>query len=206
MLVGYMRLSRIDEPGVLEEQRRVLIAAGVAEKRIFQDRSMRRIGLDACLQSLRPGDVLVVWRLDRLGRSLRHLVAVVHALMQRGVGLKVLTGEGAALDTTVARGVNIADLFMALTEFERNMAMEFTHTPTPAGKRTRKGGPALKLSEVQLRTIQLLIKKPHVNVTRLCDEMGISRQTFYRYVSPDGELRPHGIKLLQRTNMSNDSD
>src|SRR5690349_6955235 len=99
-----MRVSKADGSQVLDLQRDALLAAGVEPERLYEDhasgkRDDHRPGLDACLKSLRAGDTLVVWKLDRLGRNLRHLVNVVHDLTGLRIGLKVLAGEGAAIDT-----------------------------------------------------------------------------------------------------------
>src|SRR5271168_4870868 len=85
-----------------------------------------RPGLASCLQSLREGDTLVVWKLDRLGRNLRHLVNTVHDLTAGGIGLRVLTGQGAAIDTTTAAGKLVFGIFAALAEFERELITERT--------------------------------------------------------------------------------
>jgi DNA invertase Pin-like site-specific DNA recombinase len=107
MLVGYMRVSKADGSQNTDLQRDALIAAGVPPESIYEDQASGkkddRPGLAACLKALRSGDTLLVWKLDRLGRDLRHLVNTVHDLTVRGVGLKVLTGEGAAIDTTRPR-------------------------------------------------------------------------------------------------------
>jgi Resolvase, N terminal domain len=103
-LVGYMRVSKADGSQVLDLQRDALVAVGVPERNIYSDTASGkkddRPGLEACLKALRPGDALVVWKLDRLGRNLRHLVNVVHDLTERNIGLRVLAGQGAAIDTT----------------------------------------------------------------------------------------------------------
>jgi DNA invertase Pin-like site-specific DNA recombinase len=97
MLVGYMRVSKADGSQTVELQRDALLAAGVDAAQLYQDRASGRRddrpGLAACLKALRDGDTLVVWKLDRLGRNLHHLVTTVHELTARGVGLKVLTGQ-----------------------------------------------------------------------------------------------------------------
>ena len=104
MLIGYMRVSKSDGSQTIDLQRDALIAAGVDSAQIYEDRASGRLdarpGLGATLKVLRAGDTLVVWRLDRLGRNLRHLVNTVHDLTKRGVGFKVLTGHGASIDTT----------------------------------------------------------------------------------------------------------
>jgi DNA invertase Pin-like site-specific DNA recombinase len=99
MLIGYLRVSKSDGSQSGELQRDALTAAGVKPARIYEDRASGRLdarpGLEAALKALRPGDTLVVWKLDRLGRNLRHLVNAVHELTQHGVGFKVLSGQGA---------------------------------------------------------------------------------------------------------------
>ena len=130
-LIGYMRVSKADGSQVLDPARRdALISAGVSERHLYSDTASGkkddRPGLGACLQALRKGDTLVVWKLDRLGRSLRHLVNVVHDLTSRGVGLRVLTGRGAAIDTTTPAGKLVFGIFASLAEFERDLISERT--------------------------------------------------------------------------------
>jgi DNA invertase Pin-like site-specific DNA recombinase len=107
MLIGYMRVSKADGSQTTDPQRDALLEAGVDEEALYQDRASGkkddRPGLESCLKAVRGGDTLVVWKLDRLGRDLHHLVNTVHDLTARGVGLKVLTGQGAAIDTTLPR-------------------------------------------------------------------------------------------------------
>ena len=98
MLIGYMRISKADGSQVVDLQRDALLAAGVEPDQLYQDLASGkrddRPGLAAALKALRRGDALVAWKLDRLGRDLRHLVNLVHELTERGVGLKILTGQG----------------------------------------------------------------------------------------------------------------
>ena len=123
MLIGYARVSKADGSQSLDLQRDALIAAGVDEEQIYSDQASGkkndRPGLEACLKALREGDVLVIWKLDRMGRSLNHLVKTTTLLSERGVGLKVLTGQGAQIDTTTAAGRLSFGIFAALAEFER---------------------------------------------------------------------------------------
>jgi len=118
MLVGYMRVSKADGSQTVTLQRDALVAAGVDAAQLYEDHASGctddRPGLASCLKALRKGDQLVVWKLDRLGRNLHHLVNTVHDLTARGVGLKVLTGQGAAIDTTTAAGKLVFGIFAAL--------------------------------------------------------------------------------------------
>ena len=121
MLIGYMRVSKADGSQTTDPQRDALLEAGVDAAALYQDRASGkkddRPGLESCLKAVRGGDTLVVWKLDRLGRDLHHLVNTVHDLTARGVGLKVLTGQGAAIDTTTAAGKLVSGIFAALAEF-----------------------------------------------------------------------------------------
>src|SRR5271163_76930 len=107
MLIGYVRVSKSDGTQTLAPQRDAMLSAGVDPTRIYEDlasgRHDDRPGLAACLKAIQPGNTLVLWKLDRLGRDLRHLVNTVEDLRVRGVGLKVLTGAGAQIDTTTHR-------------------------------------------------------------------------------------------------------
>src|SRR4051794_3107 len=140
VLLGYARISKADGSQVLDLQRDALIEAAVKPDHIYEDQASGkrddRPGLAACLKALREGDVLVVWKLDRLGRDLRHLVNTVQDLCDRGVGLRVLTGQGAQLDTTTASGRLVFGIFAALAEFERELIRE----RTIAGLKAARGG------------------------------------------------------------------
>jgi len=139
-----MRVSKADGSQVLDLQRDALVAAKVEDSHLYQDlasdRRDDRPGLLACTKALRKGDTLVVWKLDRLGRDLRHLVNLVHDLTARGVGLKVLAGEGAAIDTTTAAGKLVFGIFAALTEFERadHRAHPRRHRCSPSARPQRR--------------------------------------------------------------------
>lgn len=158
-----------------------------------------RPGLTACLKALREGDTLYIWKLDRLGRDLRHLVNTVHDLTRRGIGLKVLTGHGAAIDTTTPSGKLVFGIFAALSEFERELISERTVAGLASARaRGRKGGRPFKMTAAKLRLAMAAMGQPETTVGKLCKELEISRQTLYRHVSPNGELRPDGVKLLSR--------
>ena len=203
VLIGYMRVSKADGSQATYLQQDALIAAGVAATHLYEDmasgRKDDRPGLAACLKALREGDTLVVWKLDRLGRSLRHLINTVHDLTARSVGLKVLTGHGAAIDTTTAAGKLVFGIFAALAEFERELISERTVAGLVSARaRGRKGGRPFKVTAAKLRLAMAAMGQPETKVSDLCEELGITRQTLYRHVSPKGELRPDGVKLLSR--------
>ena len=203
MLIGYARISKADGSQSLDLQRDALAQAGVATEATYADQVSgkrdRRPGLDACLKALRAGDVLVVWKLDRLGRDLRHLVNLVGELTKRQIGLKVLAGEGASIDTTTANGRLIFAIFAGLAEFERELIVERTRAGLASARaRGRHGGRPFKMTPAKLRLAQAAMGKPETKVAELCAELGVTRQTLYRHVTPKGEIRPDGEKLLQR--------
>ncbi len=203
MLVGYARISKADGSQSLDLQRDALADAGVAPEQIYEDQASGkrddRPGLEACLKALRDGDALVVWKLDRLGRDLAHLVAIVRDLEKRGVGFKVLAGQGAEIDTSTPGGRLIFGIFAALAEFERDLIHERVMAGLSAARaRGRRGGAPYKMTAAKLRLAQAVMGNPETKVRRLCREIGVSSQTLYRHVAPDGQLRPDGLKLLGR--------
>ena len=201
MLIGYMRVSKADGSQSTDLQRDALISSGVSPAHLYEDKASgrrdERPGLTACLKALRDGDTLLVWKLDRLGRNLRHLVNTVHDLTARSVGLKVLTGQGAAIDTTTAAGKLVFGIFAALAEFERELISERTVAGLASARaRGRKGGRPFKMTAAKLRLAMAAMGQPETIVGDLCRELGVTRQTLYRHVSPKGELRPDGLKLI----------
>ena len=201
MLIGYARISKADGIQVLNLQWDALTNVGVLPEHIYQDdvsgKKDQRPGLDACLKALRKDDVLVVWKLDRLGRNLRHLINTVHDLAERDVGFKVLTGQGAKIDTTTPSGRLVFGIFASLAEFERELIRERTRAGLASARaRGRKGGRKYELTKAQVRLAQSAMSKRDTSVIELCDELGIARTTLYRYVGPNGELREHGRRVL----------
>jgi len=199
--IGYMRVSKADGSQVLDLQRDALLAAGVAQRNLYSDTASGkrddRPGLAACLQALREGDTLIVWKLDRLGRSLRHLVNVVHDLTSQRIGLKVLAGQGAAIDTTTPAGKLVFGIFASLAEFERDLISERTRAGLASARaRGRKGGRSPKMTAAKLRLAMAAMGSPETNVGALCRELGITRSTLYRHVSPTGERRASAARLL----------
>ncbi len=207
MLIGYTRVSKADGSQSLDLQHDDLRAAGVEQDNIYEDRASGgrddRPGLAACLKSLRAGDVLVVWKLDRLGRSLAHLVNTVKDLSERDIGLRVLTGKGAQIDTTTASGRMVFGIFATLAEFERDLIRERTMAGLAAARaRGRKGGRKFALTKAQVRLAQAAMAQRDTSVSDLCKELGIERVTLSRYVGPKGELREYGKRVLGLDQMS----
>ena len=201
MLIGYARISKADGSQSLDLQIDALNVADVLEGQIYSDQASGkkddRPGLESCLKALRMGDVLVVWKLDRLGRSLHHLVRTVAMLSERGIGLKVLTGQGAQIDTTTSAGRLSFGIFAALAEFESELIRERTMAGLQAARaRGRKGGRKFALTKAQVRVAQAAMANRDTSVAELCKELGIRPVTLYRYVDPKGNLRDYGKQVL----------
>ncbi len=202
MNIGYARVSKTDGSQALDLQLDALVESGVNRKDIYHDKASgkkeERPGFEACLKALRPGDTLVVWKLDRLGRDLRHLVNTVQDLAERDIGFKVIAGQGADIDTTTASGKLVFGIFAALAEFERELIRERTMAGLKSARaRGKRGGRKFQLTKNQVRFAEAAMKNQSTSVSELCRELGISRQTLYRYVSPTGELREYGKQVLQ---------
>ena len=139
MLVGYVRVSAADDRQSTDLQRDALLSAGVDQRHLYEDRASvghdARLGLMACLASLRPGDVLVVWKLDRLGRSLSHLISIIKGLQRRGVGLRSVSE---AIDTTTAMGEVVFKVFGAIAQCEDSLIQERVNAGLRAAKRRGK--------------------------------------------------------------------
>jgi len=198
-----MRVSKADGSQVLDPQRDALISDGVKPSHLYEDQASGkkddRPGLEACLKSLREGDTLIVWKLDRLGRDLRHLVNTIHDLMERKIGFRVLTDQGANIDTTTASGRLVFGIFAALAEFERELIRERTIAGLASARaRGRNGGRPYTMTPAKLLLAQAAMAKRDTKVGELCQELGVTRQTLYRFVDPKGELRADGRKLLER--------
>ena len=201
MLIGYARASKSDGSQSLDLQRDALITAGVSTDQIYSDHASgkkdQRPGLEACLKALREGDVLVIWKLDRIGRSLNHLVKTTTMLSERSVGLKVLTGQGAQIDTTTAAGRLSFGIFAALAELESELIRERTMAGLQAARaRGRKGGRKFALTKTQVRMAQAAMANRDTSVSALCKELGVKPVTLYRYVDPNGNLRDYGKRVL----------
>lgn len=178
MLIGYARVSTIDQTMALQED--AIKQAGC--DRIFRDvvsgAATERLGLSEALAFARDGDVLVVWKLDRLGRSLAHLIQLVEELKNRGVGFKSLQEQ---IDTTTAGGQLIFHIFGALAEFERALIRERTQAGLAAARaRGRVGGRPPHLSSAQVRMARKLLENPDTTTQQVADALHVSRTTLYR--------------------------
>ncbi|MBM3120065.1 MAG: recombinase family protein [Chloroflexi bacterium] len=181
MLVGYARVSTRDQN--LDFQKDALVRAGC--EKIVEERQSgsvtARPGLDRLFDILRPGDTLVVWRLDRLGRGLKHLIEIINDIEKRGIGFKSLME---AIDTTTTGGKLVFHIFGALAEFERNVIRERTKAGLASARaRGRQGGrPKALDGKKQEALISLYREKKHT-VREICKILGISRGTFYTYLN-----------------------
>ena len=203
MLIGYARVSKSDNSQVLDLQIDALTNSGVIEENIYSDKISgskdARPGLENCLKALREDDILVVYKLDRLGRNLKHLIQTVEDLTKRKIGFKVLSGQGVNIDTTTPAGKMIFSIFGALAEFERELIRERTIAGiTAARARGRMGGRKFNLTKAQVRLAEASMKNRDTSVTELCKELKITRATLYKYISPNGELRDYAKRVLEK--------
>lgn len=201
MLIGYVRVSKSDGSQTPEPQTDALLAAGVDADRVYQDfasgRHDDRPGLTACLKALQPGNTLVLWKLDRLGRDLRHLVTTAENLRIRGVGLKVLAGAGAQIDTTTANGRLAFGIFAAFAEFERELIAERTQAGLAAARaRGRVGGRPRKMDRATLTMAMAAMSDPKAKVIEVAKRLGLTTTTLYAYVNGDGSPKAAGTAVL----------
>lgn len=201
MLVGYARVSKNDGSQSLDLQIDAMTACGIDKNRIYSDYASgakdERDGLSNCLKALREGDTLVVWKLDRLGRSLKHLIDTIDDLSRRSIGFKVLTGHGANIDTTTPQGRLVFGIFAALAEFERDLISERTKAGLKSARaRGKEGGRPKKLSKANIIFAQSFMQAPTGSISDLCKALKITKQTLYRHIAPDGSLREAGKIIM----------
>lgn len=180
MLIGYARVSTEEQN--LDLQTDALKKVGC--EKVFLDKvsgaKSERKGLNAALEMLRAGDVLMVWRLDRLGRSLKNLIEIVGELEQKNIGFRSLTEN---IDSTTTGGKLVFHLFGALAEFERNLIRERTKAGLAAARaRGKKGGRKNVMDEKKIRQAQALMADPQNTITDICKALGVGRTSFYKYV------------------------
>jgi DNA invertase Pin-like site-specific DNA recombinase len=184
-LIGYARVSTAEQD--LGLQLAALRSAGCSDADIFCDTASgartARPGLEACVHALEPGDTLVVWRLDRLGRSMTHLVTLIQELLQRHVGFRSLS-DG-AIDTTTASGELVFHIFSALAQFERRLIQERTRVGLAVARaRGKKGGRTpRRAEEPRVRMAYTMYVDQSLPVLDICRVLRISQATFYRYVA-----------------------
>jgi len=204
MLIGYMRVSKTDGSQVLDLQKDALLAAGVGEDRIYSDnqsgsRHDNRPGLINYLKALQPGNTLVIWKLDRLGRSLKDLVNITLELNEKNIGLKVLTGQGAQIDTATAHGRLVFGIFAALAEFERELISERTKAGLAAARaRGRLGGRPRKMDLPTLKMAMAAMSDRSSIAKDVAKRLNISTATLYEYVNGDGSPKEPATKLLSQ--------
>jgi DNA invertase Pin-like site-specific DNA recombinase len=180
MLIGYARISTLDQTLALQQD--ALTQAGCEQ--LYTDTLSgsvtERPGLTQALSHLRAGDTLVVWRLDRLGRSLSHLIETVSQLQERGISFRSLQEQ---IDTTTTGGKLVFHFFGALAEFERDLIRERTHAGLQAARaRGRLFGRPKVLSLQQVKQLHSLVQDERNTVAEICQNLGISRATYYRYM------------------------
>lgn len=184
-LVGYARVSTNGQELALQLD--ALKKAGCKKNLIFTDKvsgsKSERPGLDACLKELKKGDILLVWRLDRLGRSMPHLVGLVEQLQQRGIGFRSIC-DG-AIDTTTASGELVFNIFSSLAQFERRLIQERTRAGLSAARaRGHVGGrKPLRSDNPKVKMAKTMIKDKSMSIADICSSLRISRATLYRYIS-----------------------
>jgi DNA invertase Pin-like site-specific DNA recombinase len=194
MLIGYARVSTHDQTLALQQD--ALKQAGC--ERLFTDTASGakadRPGLDEAVDFARLGDTLVVWKLDRLGRSLPHLIETISGLQERGIGFKSLTEQ---IDTTTSGGKRIFHVFAALAEFERDVIRERTQAGlTAARARGRRGGHprAVALNDTKkVALAQRLYEDKKNSIDDICKTLGVSRSTLYRYVQVKRKAPVDGV-------------
>lgn len=190
MKIGYARVSTEEQN--LDLQLDALTRAGC--EKIFQEKvsgvKTHRVELSKLLAHLRAGDVLVIWKLDRLGRSLQHLVELTHELLEKEVGLQSLS---APIDTTTAQGRLVFNIFASLAQFERDLIRVRTMAGLARARaRGRLGGRKKGLSAKAQKTAliaEALYKQRQLTVIDLCKQLSISKPTLYRY------LRTRGVEI-----------
>ncbi|MES2387870.1 MAG: recombinase family protein [Bacteroidota bacterium] len=195
-----MRVSKADGSQTTDLQYDALIRAGVVHDAIYEDHASGklddRLQLSACLKALNKGDTLIVWHIDRLGRTLRHLINTVHELTEKGIGFRVLEGHCATLDTTTPNGKLMFGFLCLIAEYERDILIARTKAGVIAAReRGRIGGRRFKMTEANL-----LFAREHLaaggKISEVSKALNISPQTLYRHLAPDSSIRPMGNRMI----------
>ena len=198
MLIGYMRVSTDSDRQVLDLQRDAMLAAGVDERHLFEDRASgsrdNRAGLEKALAFLKPGDCLVVWKLDRLGRSLSHLLATVNELKGRGIAFRSLTEQ---MDTTTPQGEFLFQVFGALAQFERSLVQERVRAGLAAARRRgRRGGRPVAIDTEKMAAVVAALEGGATKAA-ICRTFAIKRSTLINSLARIGwsaGVKPQGSR------------
>lgn len=197
MLIGYMRVSSADDRQSVDLQRDALIASGVDERHLHQDKASGakddRLGLKACLADLRSGDCLVVWKLDRLGRSLPHLLSIITELKGRGIAFRSLTEQ---MDTTTPHGELMFSIFGALAQYERSLTRERVMAGLAAAKRRgKRGGRPHALDQEKLDQIIAALESG-ASKAAVCRTFSVARSTLIDTLARIGWVGPSDKKSV----------
>lgn len=181
--IGYARVSSEDQDLNMQTDELKLLGCSKIYKDKCSGIKSERKGLDNCLNNLKTGDTLVVWRLDRLGRSMAHLVSIITDLKDRGVHIKSI--HDGAIDTSTASGELIFNIFASLAQFERELIRERTNAGLKAARaRGRLGGRKPVLSgNPKVLTAKKMHSDKNIKINEICRTLNISRSTLYRYLS-----------------------
>jgi DNA invertase Pin-like site-specific DNA recombinase len=188
-ILGYARTSLLEQE--LQPQLKALRAAGVEDKFLFfddtKDRGAAWTNLDACLRELETGDTLVIWRIDRIGRSISHLLGILETLRSREIGFKSLCDE--CIDTTNGYGEIISGVFSSLSRFAEMLLKERARNGVETGRaRGRKGGrKPLACNDPRVRAAKAMSLDGDIPVSEICNTLRISRATYYRFLALEGD-------------------
>lgn len=178
MLIGYARCSTADQNLDLQMDALKKLGCEIIYQDVMSGAVDDRPGLQQALQASQSGDIFVCWKLDRMGRSLQHLINTITDLSSRGIGFKTITES---IDTTTPSGRLVMHIFAALAEFERSLIQQRTRAGLEAARRRgRIGGRPSKLSENQSRIAEQLFSERNISVEEIAQSLGVSRTTIYR--------------------------
>jgi len=204
MLIGYVRVLKSDKKNVLEDQLEALKEYGVGEDCIYMDRTDRvrdgRPELKACLAAVKKGDVLAIYTLNRIGRSLKNFVHIANGLIKRGVGLKILSEKCGDIDLTFPEVKNI---FTALSELDRSFFCAKVKQGISLAKSTgKKFGRPRKMDARKIRFAMRALSNQNIDAKDIARKLGVTTCCMYLYVNVDGSLKEKGRKILDEKNLA----